>query len=260
MAFTYPQAVACVHTPLCFADGFNPIYVAPMMVNVDTSDCTTLQVVSTCMVRCNAVTVPSEPYMKLHYPVIASITNRLVKAKKAGASQAFYATALQARDCQTDIGRYVKPSSLSGANTLLEGEAVRARCWQFITLMHYPTHLALIDTVYNKALNGLLVNLFSSGAFPMQVNTTLRPAVEKSITFAIKAVPVIGRYNDLLHIPSGLADIAAVTDLFGLRIGPDNRSIGGIVGFSDPRRIGIKLADGTQIYLNIEPKYIDRIL
>lgn len=260
MAFTYLQAVARVHTPLCFADGFNPIYAAPMKVTLDTKDRTALQVVSTCRVRCNAVIVPSEPHMTQHYKVTTPSNGSLVKAKNAGASQAFYDVTLLEKGYQTDLGRYVVSNSRAVAYTLLESEVNHVRCGQFVCTMHYPTHLASIGIVYNKALNGLLVNLFSSRSFPMQVNTTLRPTVAQPVAYTIKVMPIIGRYNDLLHIPSGFADITAVTDLFGLRIGPDNRSIGGIVSFSDSRRIGIKLADGAQISLNIEPQYINRIL
>jgi hypothetical protein len=104
------------------------------------------------------------------------------------------------------------------------------------------------------------MNLFSNGSFGMQVLSVLKPTTASTINYVLKAAPVCGKYNEVLLLPSELSDIATTSDLWGLEIGYDKRSIVGVVTFTEQKKISVKLVDGSKLELYLAPKYIDRVL
>lgn len=259
MSVSYEPRGVKVHTALCYVEGFDPICVAPKNVrDVSHTDSLPNQCVSDMRVKGGATTVV-DPHVTLHSQVFCGSGNTQVKRHSAGCSQAFYDASPQTVSTQTSLGRYVKGSTVVKRLPAALCGAARVRLGSFLHTMLHPTHTTVISVTSRYATWSRLNNLFSCGSFAVLVKSTLRPAVAQTLYFVIRTAPVVGRYSDVLLIPSGMADIAGTSELYGLRVGPDKRSIGGIVSFTFNRRIDVVLGDGAKIELHIEPTLIERI-
>jgi hypothetical protein len=121
------------------------------------------------------------------------------------------------------------------------------------------------DSLVRYASKQVCKNLLNNTrSFTQQIKEVWSSTIKREVSSSYIELffePIVGQWNSILLLPSdGAVSVVATTEMYGLRVSNDRRSVEGIVAFKSRKQISLTMTKGITICLDINPTYFERIL